>query len=198
MKRKGIIFVVSAPSGAGKSTLSGHVVARIPDLKYSISCTTRAPRPGEKNGVHYFFVTKGRFSGMVKKGEFLEWAKVHGHMYGTPKSYISKCVKNGKDIILDIDVQGGLNVRKIYPDSVMIFVMTPNFAVLEKRLKERKKDSRETIKKRLENAKKEITYIPKYDYLIINDKLDVAISELKEIILGERRKTKRAKIPRFK
>ncbi|MCL2390399.1 MAG: guanylate kinase, partial [Endomicrobia bacterium] len=179
---EGNIIVVSAPSGAGKTSVCNAVIEGDKNTIYSISYTTRKPRDGEENGVEYFFVNETKFQKMAKEGKFAEWAKVHGNYYGTPKSFLDKTLKNGKNVILDIDVQGGINIKKHYPGACMIFITTPDLKTLEKRLVLRNKDSKETIKIRLENAKKELKSLPKYEYLVINDDLDKAIDSVKTII----------------
>ena len=183
--KKGKIIVLSAPSGAGKSTLYKEILKKVKNLKYSISHTTRPKRSGEVNGRDYFFVNEESFKKLIKKKEFVEWAKVHGNYYGTSRSFIKKTIDSGYDVILDIDVQGAVQLRKIYPEAVLVFIMAPSFKELEKRLVLRKKDSPEVIKKRLVNAKKEVKYIPKYNYLIINDKFQDALGDLKSIIISE-------------
>jgi guanylate kinase len=183
--KKGKIIVLSAPSGAGKSTLYKEILKVVKNLKYSISHTTRPKRSGEVNGRDYFFINEENFKKLIKKKEFVEWAKVHGNYYGTSCSFINKTINSGYDVILDIDVQGALQLKKIYPEAVLIFIMAPSFKELERRLVLRKKDSAEVIRQRLVNAKKEISYMPKYNYLIINDKFKEALNNLNAIIISE-------------
>jgi guanylate kinase len=180
----GNIIIVSAPSGAGKSSICEAVVSsNKKNVTYSISYTTRHKRSGEKNGKNYFFVSEEIFKKMVKKGEFAEWAKVHGNYYGTSRELLNKSLAVYKNIILEIDVQGAINIKKQYPDrTCMIFIMTPDFMTLEKRLMARNKDCKEIINMRMVNAKKELEYLPKYDYLVINKKLNVAVESVKTII----------------
>jgi len=180
--KKGNVFVLSAPSGAGKSTLYKEIIKKAANIKYSISHTTRGKRKGEVNGRDYFFVSEDKFKELIGKKEFVEWAKVHDNYYGTSRSFIERTITRGYNVILDIDVQGALNIKKIYPGAVLVFIMAPSFKELKKRLVLRKKDSPEVIKRRLSNAKKEIAYIPKYDYLIVNDKLSKALEDLDSII----------------
>ena len=191
MKNKGMIIIVSAPSGAGKTSICDALIKSDKNIVYSVSSTTRSPRKGEKNGREYFFVNERTFKSMVKKNMFVEWAKVHDHFYGTSKKVLEQTINKGKDILLDIDVQGAVKIKKQYKDALMIFITTPNLKILKERLIKRNKDSLDVIKTRLENAKKELTYLPKYDYLILNDKLDESIEKAKSIICAERLSIKR-------
>ncbi|MDD2524466.1 MAG: guanylate kinase [Endomicrobiaceae bacterium] len=192
-KRKGMIIIVSAPSGAGKTSISDAVIKNDKDVVYSISTTTRAPRKGEKNGREYFFVNEETFKNMIGENKFAEWAKVHGNYYGTSKQSLEQTIDRGKDILLDIDVQGAVKIKKQYKSAVMLFIMTPSLKILKDRLIKRNKDSLETIKIRLANAKKEISYMEKYDYLVLNDKLDISIKNVQSIICAERLSIKRNK-----
>ena len=191
MKNKGMIIIVSAPSGAGKTSICDALIKSDKNIVYSVSSTTRTPRKGEKDGREYFFVNDNTFKSMVKKNMFVEWAKVHDHFYGTSKKVLEQTINKGKDILLDIDVQGAVKIKKQYKDALMIFITTPTLQELKKRLIKRNKDSLEVIKRRLENAKKELTYLPKYDYLILNDKLDKSIEQVKSVICAERLSIKR-------
>ncbi|ACI21848.1 guanylate kinase [Thermodesulfovibrio yellowstonii] len=188
--KKGIIFVISAPSGTGKTTLCERLLKILPDLKMSISHTTRQPRPYEKNGVDYFFVDKKNFEKMIVNDEFIEWAEVYGNFYGTSKKVIFDLIKNGYDILLDIDTQGAKNIRKLYPDSVLIFILPPSLKELEKRLLLRNED-KDIIDKRLSKASQEISQYKFYDYVVINDSIERALNDLLCIIYAERLKTKR-------
>jgi guanylate kinase len=185
MKTDGLVIVISAPSGAGKTTLCKELIKKKPNLKFSISATTRPARKGEKNGLDYYFITKNKFFKMVRAGQFAEWARVHDHYYGTPKKLVQKCISGGRDILLDIDVQGGVNIKKKFPCAVLVFVMTPSMKALEQRLRKRKKDAEQVIQKRLKNARKELGYLPKYCYLIINDRLTKAVEQLEKIVEAE-------------
>lgn len=169
--KKGNIIIVSAPSGAGKTSICNKIIEKDSNTVYSVSYTTRKPRKGEKEGVEYFFTTVANFKKMIKAKKFVEWAKVHDNYYGTPKSFIDKTVKTGKNILLDIDVQGGVNIKKYYPQACMIFVMTPDLKTLKERLVIRNQDSKQIISMRLENAEKELKYLNKYEYLVINKNL---------------------------
>ena len=193
MIKKGLIIIVSAPSGAGKTSICDALIKSDKNIVYSVSTTTREPRKGEKNGREYFFVNDGEFKKMVKANMFVEWAKVHDHFYGTSKKVLEQTINKGKDILLDIDVQGAVKIKKQYKEALMIFITTPSLKVLKERLIKRNKDSMSVIKKRIENAKKELTYLPKYDYLILNDKLDKSIQEVKSVICAERLSIKRNK-----
>ncbi|MBO7611211.1 MAG: guanylate kinase [Elusimicrobia bacterium] len=193
MNKKGMIIIVSAPSGAGKTSICDALIKSDKNIVYSVSTTTREPRKGEKNGREYFFVNDSEFKKMVKKNMFVEWAKVHDHFYGTSKKVLEQTINKGKDILLDIDVQGAVKIKKQYKNALMVFITTPSLKILKERLIKRNKDSMEVIKRRIENAKKELTYLPKYDYLILNDKLDKSIEEAKSIICAERLSIKRNK-----
>lgn len=183
---KGSLFVISAPSGSGKTTVCQRALEAIPDLAYSISYTTRSPRSTEKDGVDYVFVSSDEFTKMRERGEFLEWALVHGHYYGTSKKQIDECLHSGRDILLDIDVQGARKVRDGIPDAVLVFILPPSFEVLEERLRRRQSDEEEAIRKRLANAHDEINAIREYDYIIINDDLEDAVKKFTSIIQAER------------
>ncbi|MGC8796514.1 MAG: guanylate kinase [Thermodesulfovibrio sp.] len=190
--KRGNIFVISAPSGTGKTTLCERLLKALPDLKMSISHTTRKPRTGETNGVDYFFVDKKTFEEMISKEEFIEWAEVYGNFYGTSKNVISQLMKQGYDILLDIDTQGAKNIKKLYPESILIFILPPSMKELERRLLQRNED-KDTIKKRVSKAGEEISQYKLYDYIVINDNLEKALNELLCIVCAERLKTKRIK-----
>ncbi len=183
---KGAVFVVSAPSGAGKTTLCRMITDRLQRIEHSISYTTRAPRPGEVDGKDYYFVTKDNFIKMVEAGEFLEWAEVHGNLYGTSKNRLMERVNRGIDVILDIDTQGARQIRKQGIDATFVFILPPSMEVLKKRLISRGSDTEDVIKRRLKNAIKEIADYKQYDYVIINDKLETAFEELKAVVLSRR------------
>lgn len=197
MTEKGLIIVISAPSGAGKTTLCRLISASMPKVKYSISSTTRPMRTGEKNGYDYFFLSKEEFIKNIKRGGFAEWALVHGNYYGTPKKALNALLEHGYDVIMDIDVQGGLKIKKAYRDAVLIFVMAPSFSELQKRLKGRNKDNNTVIEKRLANARKELKQLPRYEYLVINRELKTAQKEIEEIINAEHKRTANIRIPKF-
>ena len=176
---------MSAASGAGKTTLKDLVIKDFPDIKYSISATTRKPREGEIDGVHYFFKTKEEFEQMIKDNALVEYNLVHGNYYGTPKSFVEKTLAEGNRVLFDIDVFGKVNFDKVYPDATGIFIMPPSDEELERRLRGRGTDSEDVIQLRLENAKKEIEFAKtkgKYEYTIINDDLQKAADELRAIL----------------
>ncbi|MGB9792414.1 MAG: guanylate kinase [Thermacetogeniaceae bacterium] len=186
MTAKPLLIVVSGPSGSGKGTLCGLLRQRLPDLAYSVSVTTRPPRPGEKDGVDYFFVSTEEFLDKIKAGEFLEWAKVYDNYYGTPVSYVKNCLKDGKDVLLEIDIQGARQVKKLFPDAVLIFISPPSFEELGARITKRGTDSEDEIKKRLSSAKEELQAASEYDYVVVNDHQERAVEEILEIIKREK------------
>ncbi len=183
---RGSIIVISAPSGAGKSTLVKRLLAALPGLRFSVSCTTRPPRPGEKNARDYFFVTRERFQRMIAAEEFVEWADVFGHLYGTSRRQLRAAQEAGKDILLDIDVQGHRQVRKKLPEAVSIFVLPPSFRELVRRLRARHSDTPDVIERRLRDARKEIRHWPEYDYLVVNDRLPQAVQALRATVEAAR------------
>ncbi|MCD6320319.1 MAG: guanylate kinase [Candidatus Desulfofervidaceae bacterium] len=193
MKNKipGDIFVISAPSGTGKTTLTHLLLSCFPSLNFSISYTTRPPRPGEKDGVDYFFVSRRHFEQMISQGEMLEWAEVYGNYYGTSVRFLREKINAGKDILLDIDVQGARQVRRLFPQAVLIFIIPPSWEELEKRLKKRATDAPEEVKRRLTAAREEIKAAREFDYIVINESLDQALQELKGIILATKANAKR-------
>ena len=191
MSNKGLLFIVSAPSGAGKTSLCKAVLERINHnwarkLKWSCSYTTRKPREGEKNGVDYFFVSESEFEEMVKRGEFAEWAIVHGHRYGTSKRYLAEAEDKGIDLLLEIDCQGARQLRERYQPGCFIFILPPSLEELKRRLWERRTEPEEIIQRRLERAKVEVEEYHLYDYIIINDVFEQAVKELESIIISER------------
>jgi len=191
VKEKNLIIVLSAPSGAGKTTLCKALLKKFPEILYSVSCTSRPPRKGEKNGRDYFFVSKEEFEKMIKNNEFIEWAKVHGYYYGTPLKNIETAKKLKRDIVLDIDVQGGRKIKKKFKDAVMIFISPPSIKVLKERLIKRGKDSLKEIEKRIRIAKLEMKEKIFYDYEIINDDLKEAKKKLFSIYIAEKCKIRR-------
>lgn len=187
---RGHIFIISAPSGAGKTTLSRAVLDRFHDMLYSVSLTTRKPRSGEQDGVDYHFISRVNFQKGIDSDKWAEWAEVHGNFYGTSAEFIDKGLASGHDILLDIDVQGTIQILKQYPDCITIFIMPPSLDALRGRLESRGTDSKEVIAKRLENAEKEMANKNLYQYIIVNDRLSVAIERLISII-GKYRLTKK-------
>lgn len=178
----GSLFIVSGPSGAGKTTLSSAALRAFPELTLSMSCTTRSPRPGEVDGREYRFVDQARFEQMVASDELAEWAEVHGHRYGTPRAPLDAAIAAGRDMLLDIDVQGAAQVRANYPHSVSIFLLPPDRATLEARLRGRGTDDEATVMRRLENACREIEQAVGYDHVIVNRQREEAISEFESIV----------------
>ncbi len=185
----GTLFVISAPSGAGKTTLCRKLLEMIPELKLSVSYTTRSPRDGEMNNVDYSFISKSKFKNMINKGEFAEWAMVHGNLYGTSIKRLKKLNKEGYDIILDIDTHGAMQLKNKYENAVYIFVLPPSMQTLVKRLVGRRTESKEKITKRLDNARAEIACYKNYDYIVINDKLKNAYRDLESIIMAIKMRT---------
>jgi guanylate kinase len=191
MKERGLIFVVSAPSGAGKTSLCRKITEVVPNLQHSVSYTTRPPREGEVDGKSYFFVDNAKFQQMVERKEFIEWAEVHGNLYGTSREVLMDLIDRGIDVILDVDSQGALQFKKRHKEGVFIYVLPPSFEDLKNRLKERQTESHEEIVRRLKKAKEEIWNYREYYYLIINDDLKKAFRELEAIIVSERIRMKR-------
>ncbi|WP_313704305.1 guanylate kinase [Massilia sp.] len=182
----GSLFVVAAPSGAGKSTLVNALLAQEPGIQLSISTTTRAPRPGEQDGVHYHFTTAEDFERRAARGEFLEWAEVHGNFYGTSRLSVEEKMKSGTDILLEIDWQGARQVKKQFPDAAGIFILPPSIAALEERLHKRGTDEPHIITRRLLAAGGEIAHAPEFEYAIINEEFNVALAELRAIVQATR------------
>jgi guanylate kinase len=182
MATKGHLFIISGPSGAGKSTILGAILKKRPQLRYSISYTTRPPRGNEKNGVEYHFVSEAVFRRKINKGEFAEWAEVHGYLYGTSATYVEEALAQGLDILFDIDVQGAKRLSAKYPEALSVFVMPPNMEELEKRLLKRGVDSLSALQRRLKNAKAEVARADDYNHVVVNDDLAQAVSDLESII----------------
>jgi guanylate kinase len=183
---RGTLFVVSSPSGGGKGTIIEHVLECVKNLSYSVSYTTRAPRLKEVDGREYFFISRETFEDMVAAGEFLEWACVHGNLYGTAKNQILTETAAGSDLILEVDVQGAASVRRLLMDSVSIFILPPSYEVLRERLIARGTDSPEELTVRLRNAPEELRQYSAFDYVIINDEVERAVNQLASIIYAER------------
>ena len=191
VKRKGVIFIVSAPSGACKTTLVKRLIKLIPDIRLSVSCTTRRTRPGEIPGEDYHFVGERKFERMRDRGDFAEWANGHGSFYGTPWRPLERHLRSGDDVLLDIDVVGCRKIKSRYSNAVSIFLLPPSWRELERRLALRKTDGREMIRKRLKNAERELHEITTYDYLIVNRKIREAVDSLESIVLAERLRVSR-------
>jgi len=185
-KSNGILFVVSAPSGAGKTTLCDRLASELPNLAFSVSHTTRNPRAGEENGREYHFATAEAFDGMVKDGAFVEWAEVHGNRYGTSRAEIERLFSEGKDVILDIDTQGAMQIQESGMHGTFVFILPPSMSVLEQRLRGRDTDDDSVIKRRLANAVGEIKLFKRYDYVIVNDVLDEAFDRLRMVVTVSR------------
>lgn len=180
----GTLFVISGSSGVGKGTVIKKFLEKHPDFKLSVSCTTRSPREGEEHGKNYFFLTKEEFKSCIERNEFLEWAEFSGNMYGTQKAYVEKKLAEGKNLILEIDTQGALNVKKIMPDAQLIFILPPSIEELEARLRGRHTETEEAIQKRLNTVKSEMENSKHFDYQVVNDSIDNAVCKLEEIMIG--------------
>jgi guanylate kinase len=180
----GNLFIISAPSGAGKTSLVNGLLVNNSQIDLSVSYTTRAPRSGEVNGKDYYFVTREQFLTMAQHGDFLESAEVYGNLYGTSQSWIKRETLSGRDILLEIDWQGAAQVRRLLPQTISIFILPPSFQALEARLKGRGQDSEEVIAQRLHAAQEDISHIAEFDYVIINDKLDMALLQLNAIVVA--------------
>ncbi|MBS6599624.1 MAG: guanylate kinase [Clostridium sp.] len=183
--KKGNLIVISGPSGAGKGTICKALLEREDNLYISVSATTRSPRKGEVNGVNYYFLTQEEFKKKVDNNEFLEWAEVHGNYYGTPKFNVEEMINEGKNIILEIDVQGALNVKKNCEDGVFIFILPPSMEELKRRIIARGSETPESLIKRFKTAYEEINYISKYNYAVVNDDLEEAVKKVQNILYAE-------------
>jgi guanylate kinase len=188
---RGILFIISSPSGGGKGTLIREVLRTVPQIGYSVSFTTRKIREGEEDGKHYNFVSREEFENLIKQGEFLEFAEVHGNYYGTSKNQVEHETSIGRDIILEIDVQGADSIREKVPDSVGIFILPPSYEVLRERLIARQTESDEDLAVRLRNARDEVKEYTKFDYVIVNDEVAKATLDLQSVIYGERCRRRR-------
>ena len=185
-KDEGILLVVSGPSGAGKGTICNAIREKFPDLQYSVSMTTRDPRKGEVEGESYFFRTNEQFEKLIEEDAFLEYAKVYDHYYGTPKKRALDMISDGKSVLLEIDIQGAMQVKKRYPKGVFIYIVPPSLEILSDRLYGRGTDSEETIQKRLAQITSELAMAHQYDYIIVNDKLEDAVRKTSSILEAER------------
>lgn len=188
--KKGRVIVISAPSGTGKTTICKKLLKLRPDLVFSVSYTTREKRKTEVDGKDYHFISVKKFMQMVKQGKFIEWAYVHNNYYATPKQPLIKAINSGKDILLDIDVQGGKNVKKLFPDGIFIFLLPPSWKDLKKRIINRGLDSQREIETRLKNVNKELKYIKYYDYIVVNDDLNTTVEIIDKIITATKYKMK--------
>lgn len=190
-KARGIPFVISAPSGGGKTSIYRGVQLAQPGMLFSVSATTRPPRAGELDGADYHFYDEERFAVAERAGEFIETADVHGYRYGTPRRPLEEALAEGRDIVLDIDVQGGASIRQIFADAVLIFIVPPSMRVLRERLERRRSEEPAVIERRLANARREMSRAPEYDYLIVNDVLERAVAEVLAVLQAERNRLPR-------
>lgn len=188
---KGFLLVISGPSGSGKGTVSKELLSRNEDIIFSISTTTRKPRPSEKDGVNYFFLGEDEFSKKVNNNEFLEYAHVHGNYYGTPKDFVLNEIDKGEIVLLEIDVQGALQVKKNYKNVVFIFLLPPTMDELKNRIIKRGTESKEDIETRFKNAFEELDFVGEYDYFVVNDKVKDAVLDIEHIIKAEKLRVKR-------
>lgn len=191
MTNKGLLLILSGPSGAGKGTVVKRLLSEDPEVRFSVSATTRAPRPGEADGREYHFLSKKRFREMAEAGEMLEYAEYCGNCYGTPLGPILEWTSQGLDVLLDIEVQGGAQVKEQRPDAVGIFILPPSLKELERRLHERGTESEEKIRKRLEIARAEIPRAHCYDYIVLNDTVESAVEQIRTIMAAEKNSSKR-------
>ena len=185
---KGLLVVISAPSGGGKGTILKEVFAKTENARFSVSATTRAPRPGEVHGEHYYFVSREEFASMIDQGEMLEYAQFVGNYYGTPREPVENWMAQGCDVFLDIEVQGGAQVKRLMPECVSIFILPPSMQVLGERLRGRGTEDKATVKQRLETAKNEIPHAKEYDYVVYNDRLEDAVDNIMAILRAEKLK----------
>ena len=186
MNRKGILLVLSGFAGSGKGTICKELLNRYENYAFSVSATTRAPREGEKDGVDYFFISREKFQEMIENGEFLEYANYVTNSYGTPKKYVENMLNEGKDVILEIECQGALSVKTVFPEAVLVFVMPPTVEEIYNRLHKRDTETEEVILKRMERGSEEVNVIERYDYLLINDDLSETVEELNDIVNSSR------------
>lgn len=177
------LFVISGSSGVGKGTLIKTFLSKHPEFKLSVSCTTRAPREGEVHGINYFYLTRDEFEACIERGEFLEWAEFSGNLYGTQRAYVDEKLALGKNMILEIDTKGALNVKKIMPEANLIFILPPSFEELEARLRGRHTETEEAIQKRLNSTKLEMENSKYFDYQVVNDNIESAVKKLEEIMM---------------
>ncbi|MCL6453035.1 MAG: guanylate kinase [Alicyclobacillus sp.] len=184
-QRRGILFVLSGPSGAGKGTVCKALMQRVQNLCLSISVTTRAPRAGEQHGVNYFFQTREQFDQMAARGELLEWAEVYGNCYGTPRSFVEEKLAAGLDVILEIDIQGAMQVKQSYPNGVFIFLIPPSATELEARIRGRGTETPESFRQRFGAAREELAMMRSYDYVVVNDVVERACSRIEAVITAE-------------
>ncbi len=190
---KGFAVAICAPSGVGKTTVARALVEGSDDLLFSVSVTTRPPRPGERDGVDYHFVGRPEFESMVARGDLLEWAEVHGELYGTPRMNLERAEREGKVLVLDIDVQGAEQVVRARPDTVTVFLLPPNLDVLMERLSKRGSEDEARLRRRMETAKAELKRLDSFQYVVVNDRLEDALSAVRAIVVGERSRLSRSR-----
>lgn len=191
MKKKGLLIVLSGPSGAGKGTICKEYLKSRENVWLSVSATTRSPRDGEVQGKNYFFIAKEEFEKGIEKGEFFEYAQVYGNYYGTPKQKIMEKLDQGIDVILEIDIQGAMNVKKVYSEGVFVFILPPSMEELKRRIIGRGSETEESLDTRFKSAYKELNFVSEYDYAVINDVVELAAERIEHIIEGERYRVKR-------
>jgi len=191
MVRQGILIVLSGPSGTGKGTICKELLQQFSNLQYSISATTRTPRTGETDGVNYWFTAKEDFQSMVKDDELLEWAEVYGNYYGTPRRYVTQMLHSGKDVVLEIDTQGALQIKAKFPQGVFIYIVPPSITELAARINKRGTESPEVIEKRLNAAYEELSFAYQYNYVVVNDEVDQATAKIAAIISAEKCRVER-------
>lgn len=189
--KPGLLIIVSGPAGVGKGSIVRKMIELSSRVRLSVSATSRKPRPGELEGINYFFKTREQFEEMIKNRELVEWVEYCGNYYGTPKEFVCKEIEKGHSIILEIEVEGALKVRELFPDSVLCFVLPPDFRELERRLRGRGTENEEVIKRRLERAREEFRHINLYDYIILNDTIEDAAQRFVTIVQSEQMRTKR-------
>jgi len=187
----GLLIVLSGPSGAGKGTLCKELLRQMPNLRYSVSSTTRCPRPGEVEGIHYYFRQRQEFEAMLARDELLEWAEFCDNYYGTPRFAVEQAIQEGLDVILEIEIQGALQIKKRFSQGVFTFIVPPSLDVLSERIHKRGTESEKVIQKRLATAIQELEYVSEYDYVVINDEVPVAVNKLKSILIAEKCRVKR-------
>ena len=190
MGNKGLLIVISGPSGAGKGTVYNKVLEADPKIHKSISVTTRAPRPGEQDGIHYYFKTLEGYQQMIANGEFLETASVYSNYYGTPKANVLKVIEEGRDVMFEIDTHGARQIKKRYPESILIFLIPPDFQTLRERLTARGTESAASLKNRLGNAKNELSQYEMFDYIVFNDTVEQAVKDVLSILCAEKSRIK--------
>lgn len=191
MGRRGLLIVISAPSGTGKGVLRRHLLREMPELRFCLSVTSRPPRPGEVEGVDYYFVSPEEFQRRLEAGAFVEWAEVYGNLYGTPALEIKEALERGEDVLLEKDVQGARTLREKFPDGVFIFILPPDRQALEERLRGRGTEDQENLERRLATAWEELAQLKNYDYVVVNDRVEEAVAQLRAIVTAERCRTSR-------